>query len=219
MPIRVLLVDDHALLREGLRLILEAQRDIVVAGETGSGQEAVELAAQLAPDVVLMDITLPDISGIEATARLCRERPGLRVVVVSMHTSSEHVFRAVQAGASGYVAKESAGSDVLQAVRTVVSGRRYFSSQVAGSVIDELARQRRSADQRGPLESLSVRELEVLTLVAAGHSSAAVGRQLGLSPKTVDTYRSRLMRKLGVADAAGLIRFALEHGVTGATPR
>jgi len=212
---RILIADDHALVREGLRLILETHSDLEVVGETGSGRETIELVRRLAPDLVLMDIAMPELNGIEATAMLKEGYPAVRVVVLSMHATSEHIYRAFQAGASGYLVKESAGAEVVDAVRSVVLGGRYLSRKIAGTVIDDLTTNREVGRQRSPLESLSPREREILQLVAEGHSSVAIGKLVHLSPKTVDTYRSRLMKKLGVDDLAGLIRFALEHGLIG----
>lgn len=213
MTIRVLIADDHALVRDGLRLILGGQRDLEVVGESGSGRETVELARRLDPDVVLMDIAMPDLDGIAATSRLLAERPDLRVVVLSMHATSEHIFQALKAGARGYLVKESAGAEVIDAVRAVASGRHYLSQRIAETVVDEYTRLRGEGRELSPLERLSPREREVLQLVAHGHSSAAIGKLVNLSPKTVETYRSRLMRKLGLDDLAGLIRFAVEHGL------
>ena len=211
MTIRVLLADDHALVREGLRMILEAHRDLAVVGESASGLETVELALDLVPDVVLMDIAMPDLDGIAATARLQQLAPAVKVVVLSMHASSEHVHRALRAGARGYVVKESAGAEVADAVRSVHAGRRYLSQRIAAT--GDHLRSRGAGSARSPLERLSAREREVLGLVAEGRSSAVIARMVNLSPKTVETYRSRLMKKLEVDDLASLIRFAVEHGL------
>ncbi len=214
MPIRVLLADDHTLVREGLGLILASQGDIEVVGGAASGQEALEACRTLRPDVVIMDIAMPGITGIEATARITGLYPATRVVVLSMHATSEHVYQALRAGATGYLVKESAGSEVAAAVRASATGRRYLSRQIAEAVVDDYARLRSRIPDRTPLESLSRREREVLQLVADGRSSSQIAAVLRLSPKTVETYRSRLMHKLGVHDVAGLVKLAVEHGLT-----
>jgi len=213
VTIRILLADDHTLVREGLRMILEAHRDLDVVGESASGLETVELALDLVPDVVLMDIAMPDLDGIAATARLQQLVPAVKVVVLSMHASSEHVHRALRAGARGYVVKESVGAEVADAVRAVHAGRRYLSRRVAATAAGDHLRSGGAGGARSPLERLSPREREVLGLVAEGRSSAVIARMVNLSPKTVETYRSRLMKKLEVDDLASLIRFAVEHGL------
>lgn len=214
MPIRVLLADDHTLVREGLGLILASQGDIEVVGGAASGQEALNACRTLRPDVVIMDIAMPGITGIEATARITGLYPATRIVVLSMHATSEHVYQALRAGATGYLVKESAGSEVAAAVRAAAMGRRYLSRQIAEAVVDDYARLRSRIPDRTPLESLSRREREVLQLVADGRSSSQIAAVLRLSPKTVETYRSRLMHKLGVHDVAGLVKLAVEHGLT-----
>lgn len=209
MTIRVLLADDHAVVRDGLQALLRAA-GIEVVGAVGGGREAVRLALELRPDVALIDIAMPDMNGIEA-ARLLRERwPDARIVVLSMHANAEHVHRALAAGAAGYVLKESAGADVVAAVRAVHAGKRYLSTPLAQLERDAAVR----ADAASPLARLSARERQVLQLVAEGHSSAAIAARVHLSPKTVETYRSRVMKKLGVRDTAALVKFAIQHGIT-----
>ena len=210
MTIRVLLADDHVMMRDGLKALLTASLGISVVAEVGNGRDAVRRAAELRPDVAILDISMPELNGIEAARMLRTGCPGTRVVILSMHSSSEHVFRAFEAGAAGYLLKDSAGSEVLAAVRTVHAGRRYLSGAIAaleGSL-------QRAAGQAGPLDSLSARERQVLQLVVEGHSSAEIARRVHLSPKSVDTYRSRLMRKLGVGDVPALVKFAIQHGIT-----
>ena len=209
MSIRVVIVDDHVLLRDGLKALLQATGDITVVGEIGNGQEAVRRVPELAPDVVLMDIAMPELNGIEATRALAQKYPGARVIIVSMHTTSEHVHRALAAGAAGYLLKESAGSEVVTAVRAVHAGNRYLSRAVA-----EFGRTDAARGDASPLERLSARERQVLQLVAEGKSSAEIARIVHLSPKTVETYRSRLMKKLGVGDIPALVRLVIQHGIT-----
>jgi DNA-binding NarL/FixJ family response regulator len=211
MKIRVYIADDHAIIRDGLRVLLEARDDIEVVGGAGDGRQAVKDVNELRPDVVIMDIAMPHRNGIEATALLRASTPSARVIILSMHATSEHVFRALQAGARGYVLKNSAGAELVEAVRTVHAGKRYFSPKVADLLVDDYVREGRSAS---PVEALSPREREILQLIAEGHTSAEVGRMLSLSPKTVETYRSRLMQKIGVEDLAGLVKFAILHGLT-----
>lgn len=209
--IRVLLVDDHAVVRVGLRALLEAQSDIEVVGDAANGREALRKSQQLNPDVVVMDIAMPELNGVEATQQMHDANPSTQVLILSMHSTTEHIFRALQAGARGYLLKDSAGSEVVDAVRVVHAGRRYLSHKIAANVIDDYIAERHRVS---PLESLSRRERQVLQLVAEGKSSAAIATMLLLSPKTVDTYRSRMMTKLGIADLPSLVKFAIRHGVT-----
>ena len=208
--IRVLLVDDHAVMRSGLRSLLDATPDIAVVGEAADGRKALTLARELKPDIVLMDHTMPGLNGAEAT-RLIRERcPATRIVILSMHSSSEHVHNALAAGANGYVLKESASTEVIAALRAVHGGRRYLSRKIA-ALIDGAPRPSRGSS---PIESLSARERQVLQLVVEGKSSAEIAAIVHLSPKSVDTYRSRVMRKLDVADVPALVKFAIRHRLT-----
>src|ERR1700741_140544 len=188
MTIRVVIADDHVLLRDGLKALLQATGDISVVGEVGNGHEALHRVPGLEPDLVLMDIAMPELNGIDATLALTQKSPGTRIIIVSMHATSEHVHRALAAGASGYLLKESAGSEVVTAVRAVHAGNRYLSRAVA-----EFGRADPAHADASPLERLSARERQVLQLVVEGRSSAEIARIVHLSPKTVETYRSRLM--------------------------
>jgi len=210
MTIDVFIADDHSVVRDGLRFLLEADGDIRVVGGAGNGRDAVQAVQRLAPDVVLMDVAMPELNGIEATLRVRESCPRTAVLILSMHSSTEHIFRALQAGAKGYLLKDSAGAEVVDAVRVVHAGQRYLSQKIAAAVIDDYIAERRRAS---PLESLSPRERHILQLVAEGRSSAEVAAMLFLSPKTVETYRSRMMQKLGVSDVPGLVKFAIQHGV------
>lgn len=211
MSITVLIADDHAVVRDGLRLLLENQSDIRVIGEVADGREAVEAAIRLRPDVVLMDVAMPLLNGIDAAAQIMEKLETTRIVMLSMHSTVEHVFRALQAGALGYLRKESAGNEVVDAVRTVHSGRRYLSHKITESMVDDYIR-KRTLDS--PLDSLSQRERAILQLLVEGKSGIEIARLLHVSPKTVDTYRSRMMQKLGIGDLPGLVKFALQHGLT-----
>ena len=217
MTIRVFLADDHAVVRDGVRFLLEAQPDIRVVGDAGDGRTAVRLVAQLLPDVVLMDISMPELNGIEATGQIRAACPQTQVVILSMHSTSEHIYRALQAGALGYLLKESAGAEVATAVRAVHAGRRYLSPRIIETMPEVLASLAAEPRAKSPLESLSPREREILQLVVEGQSSAAIAAELALSPKTIDTYRSRLMLKLGIGDLPALVKFAIEHRLTPGT--
>ncbi len=214
MAIRIFLADDHAVVRDSLRFLLEAQSDITVVGDAANGREAVRKVQKLHPDVVVMDIAMPDLNGIEATLQIRQSHPATQVVILSMYSSTEHIFRALQAGALGYVMKESAGKEVVDAVRAVHAGRRYLSQRIADTMIENYVHLRGKVQAKSPLEDLSPREREVLQLVVEGKSSAEIAEILYLSAKTVETYRSRLMHKLGVSDMPSLVKFAIEHGLT-----
>jgi DNA-binding NarL/FixJ family response regulator len=210
MTIRVLLADDHAIIRDGLRALLQSIADIEVVDAVGNGRTAVQRAIDLKPDVVIMDIAMPDLNGIEAVRMLRDKLPSARVVMLSMHADSEHVYRALNAGATGYLLKESAGDEVVSAIRAVRTGQRYLSR-----ALESLERRSEvRASRVSPLDSLSARERQVLQLVVEGRSSTEIARMIHLSPKSVDTYRSRLMKKLGVADVPALVKFAIQYGLT-----
>lgn len=213
--IRVLIADDHAIVREGLRYILEANADIQVVGEAADGRQAVAEAKKVKPRIVVMDIAMPKLNGIEATRQLLEELPSVRIIILSMHYSTEHIFQALQAGAKGFLIKESAGKELIRAVRAVYAGQRYLSQKVDEILIEDYLMQRKNIKSPSPLESLSPREREIIQLVAEGKTSAAIADILFLSSKTVETYRSRLMQKLGLKDVAGLIKFAIAQGLTG----
>jgi DNA-binding NarL/FixJ family response regulator len=214
MGITVFLADDHAVVRDGLHALLDAERDIEVVGTAANGRDAVRQVAEIRPDVAIVDIVMPDLGGIEATRQMQAASSSTQVVILSMHASDEYVLRALQAGARGYLLKESAGEEVIDAVRAVHAGRRYLSERVADRLIDGYLDLWDGAEVRGLLAALSPRELEVLQLVVEGKTSPEIARILTLSPKTVDTYRSRLMRKLGIDDIPSLVKFAIKHGLT-----
>ena len=211
MIISVFLADDHRVLRDGLRVLLESQDDIKVIGEAEDGNKAIEGIKKKKPDVVVMDITMPELNGIDAAQIIHETSPEIGIVILSIHSDLEHIFRALQAGAQGYMLKESAGSEVISAVRAVHLGRRYLSPSIRDSVLEAHLKNRQV---QSPLDLLSMREREVLQLTVEGHSSAAIAEKLDLSPKTIETYRSRLMGKISVRDLTELVRFAIKHGIT-----
>lgn len=211
MSISILLADDHAVVRDGLRMVLEAQGDLKVVGAAADGREALNEARRLRPDIVVMDIAMPGMNGIEAAQAIREALPATKVLILSQQTGSVHAHRALQAGASGYVLKQGAGNELVAAVRALHAGRRYLSAEINESVLSDYLNKR---PVENPLERLSPRERNILQLVVEGRSNAEAARELSLSVKTVETYRSRLMQKLGIKDLPGLVKFAIEHGVT-----
>ena len=207
--ITVILADDHPVVRDGLCFLLNAQSDIKVVGTADNGHEAVQLAEKLNPNVAVMDIAMPLLNGIEATQQITTSCPHTRVMILSIHFTSVHIQRALQAGAMGYLLKESAGEEVVEAIRTVHEGRRYLSRKIAETVVEDYVRQ----GGGDVLEGLSPRERQVLQLIAEGKTSAEAAQILYLSVKTVETYRSRFMQKLGLKDMTALVKFAIQHGI------
>jgi DNA-binding NarL/FixJ family response regulator len=208
--INIVVVDDHGIVRDGLCALLDGHFHMNVVGSVANGTDAIRAAERLKPEVVVMDLVLPDLSGIDATLRILAVLPLTRIVILSACDTSEHVFRALRAGARGYVLKECAGAELVKAVLAVVAGERFLSPRITGVVIDSMLGDDESAS---PIESLSPREREVMHLTVAGASSAEIAVKLSLSRKTIDTYRSRVMGKLGVPDLAGLVRFAVAHAM------
>jgi len=211
--IRVLLADDHAVLRTGLKLLLSAQSDIEVVGEAADGGEAMAKARALRPDVVLMDLTMPGIGGLEATGRIKDESPGIKVLVLTMHDDPSYLRQLLKAGASGYVVKKSADVDLLSAIRAAHRGEVFLDSSLAGGLVDEVIRPAGPRRPRDAYETLSDREREVLKWVARGHTNQEIAEKLFLSVKTIETYRARLVEKLGLRGRAALVRFAMERGL------
>jgi DNA-binding NarL/FixJ family response regulator len=205
-----MLADDHAVVRDGLRALLEGGNDLQVVAVAGNGREAVAEALRLRPDIVIMDIAMPELDGVEATRRIVERSPETRVLILSMYLSAEHIYRALQAGAQGYVLKESAGEEVVDAIRALRAGKRYLSHRITETVIDDYLREGTNVS---PLDSLSLRERDVLQLVVEGRTNAAIAQALSLSPKTVETYRARIMKKLKVRDTVELVKFSMRHGL------
>jgi DNA-binding NarL/FixJ family response regulator len=210
--IKVYLADDHLIVRDGLRALLEANTNIVVVGDAPDGQQAVQEVLHLLPDVVIMDISMPILNGIAATQEILAVLPETRVIILSMLGDAEHVFRALEAGAQGYLLKESAGREVVEAVLEVFSGKVYLSPPVTNTLIADYLHARTQIKPYDPFALLSLREREVLKLVVAGSTSAHIAEVLFLSPKTVESYRSRIMHKLGAPDIPSLIKLVIQHG-------
>lgn len=209
--IRILLVDDHAVLRAGLRALLEGEDGLEVVGEAGTGEEGLAMAASHHPDVVVMDLSMPGMGGLEATRRLA-ELGGIRVLVLTMHGEEEHLLPVLEAGGSGYVNKRSADEELIEAIHTVARGDVFLYPNAAKLLLQGY-RGRGEKGEEEPLEKLTDREREVLGFTAEGFSSAEIGKKLFISPKTVDTYRSRIMEKLGLHHRSELVRFALQQGL------
>jgi DNA-binding NarL/FixJ family response regulator len=207
--IRILIADDHGVVAEGLKHLIEAQADMQVVAIAADGREAVRVAREAQPDVVLMDLSMPELNGADAARAILERDAKCRVIVLSMYSDREYVRRALKAGAAGYVVKRSAAKEVVEAIRAVFGGGRYLSPRVADVVIDDYADDK--ADDL--LARLSAREREVLQLLAEGRTGAEIAQRLSLSQKTVETYRARLVEKLGIRDVAGLVRFAIQRGL------
>jgi two-component system, NarL family, response regulator NreC len=206
--IRILLADDHAVVRQGFKMILGAQSDMEIVGEAGNGREAVELAEQLKPDVVVMDVAMPELNGIEATRRLAESVPHARVVALSMHKDSVYVREILRAGARGYLLKDSVAADLVSAIRAVARGEGYLSPSVSNAVLDDYRRH-----VTNPIDLLTSREREVLQMLAEGKTNKEIATVLNLSVYTVDAHRGRIMEKLNFHSINELVRFALRNGL------
>jgi RNA polymerase sigma factor (sigma-70 family) len=207
--IRVLIADDHGVVAEGLKHLVDAQPDMEVIACVEDGREAIRMAGETRPEVVLMDLSMPELNGAEATRSIMQGDPKCRVIVLSMYAEREYVRRALKAGAVGYVVKRSAAKEVVDAIRATHAGERYLSSRVADAMLEDAL-----ADEKDdPLAKLSAREREVLQLIAEGRTGAEIAERLTLSQKTVETYRARLIEKLGIRDVPGLVRFAIQSGL------
>ncbi len=207
--IGVLLVDDHKLVRTGVRLILEETSDVRIVGEAGSGEEAIEQSRALKPDVVLMDVSMPGIGGLEATRKLLARNPSLKIIIVSVHATEPYPLRLLEAGAHGYLTKDCAADEIVTAIRRVHAGERYITPAIA----QQLALSAVSGSDGSPFEQLSQRETQVMLMITAGQSPQTIANRLHLSPKTVSTYRTRLFQKLAVSNDVELMRLAMRYGV------
>jgi DNA-binding NarL/FixJ family response regulator len=206
--IRILLADDHAMVRKGFRLILSQENDIEIVGEAGSGQEAIQAAIRLVPDVVILDIAMPGINGVEATRLILKDCPGCRVLILSMHKDPVYVRETLRAGAKGYLLKDGIDGDLVRAVRAVASDEGFLSPSISGTVLEDY--QRHVSD---PLDLLTGREREVLQLLAEGKVAKEIAAALDVSVYTVDAHRSRIMKKLQLRSSGELVRFAMRKGL------
>jgi two-component system, NarL family, response regulator NreC len=205
---RILLADDHAVVRQGFKMILGAQVDMEIVGEAANGREAVELAAQLHPDIVVMDVAMPELNGIEATRRLLAANPHIRVIALSMHKDSVYVREILRAGARGYLLKDSGADDLVKAIRAVAGGESYLSPAVSNAVLDDYRKH-----VTNPIDLLTSREREVLQMLAEGKTNKEIAVVLNLSVYTVDAHRGRIMEKLNLHSINELVRFALRNGL------
>ncbi|MBN1978309.1 MAG: response regulator transcription factor [Anaerolineae bacterium] len=208
----ILLADDHRIVRQGLRALLEAEPDFSLVGETGDGLEAIQLAERLQPDVIVLDLMMPGINGLEATRQIGDNCPQTRVIILSMHADEAYVLEALRNGASGYVLKDSSADDLVRAVREVEAGRRYLSPPLSERAIEAYTRKAQEASL-DPYEELTNREREVLHMAAEGHSSTEIAERLSISSRTVETHRANMMRKLDLHSQTDLIRYALKRGI------
>ena len=208
--IKVLLADDHSIVRAGLRRLVEESGDMTVVAEAADGREAIRLVRQLHPDVAVIDLSMPEIDGLEVINRLRPEFPDLPIIVLTMHAENQYVVRAIEAGAMGYITKQSAPENLVDAIRKVHGGARYLTDDAAESLILRVAKGNRSSS---PLDSLSTRELQVLRRLALGETNREIASAYNISIKTVDTYRFRLLKKLNLRNNAELSRFAMQNGL------
>lgn len=212
METKVLLADDHTILREGLRMVLDAQPQITVVGEASDGREAVEMAETLRPDVVVMDIAMPNLNGLDATRQIKKRWPEIRVVILTMHENQQYLMQIVKAGATGAVLKRSAGTELLTAIKAAARGQSYFSPSIASMMLEDYRLRLRDEGIDDP-EVLTEREREVLQLVAEGLTNQEIADALFVSIKTVQTHRSHIMEKLGVHDRTELVKYAIRTGM------
>jgi two-component system, NarL family, response regulator NreC len=213
MTIHILLADDHTILRAGLKMMLNAQPDMEVIGEAHDGRQAILEAQRLLPDIVLMDITMPDMNGIEATKQIKKLQPEIKVLMLTMHENDEYVFQALRAGASGYMLKEAADTDLISALRIIQSGQFYLSPAAQSVMVGDYLQRVRSGEEKDSYSSLTEREREILKLVAEGYTNNQIAERLIISPKTVDTHRTHIMDKLNLHSRAELVKYAIRRGL------
>ncbi len=212
-PARILLADDHAVLRSGLRLLLTSQNEFDVIGEASSGTETLSLAEQLQPDLILLDLSMPALGGLDALPTLRKLVPSARILILTMHDDPHYLRQALKHGASGYVLKKAADAELLSAMRAVLRGEVYVHPSMTRILLEDMLPAAQTTNSENTWDSLSEREQEVLKMVALGHTSAEIAEQLSLSTKTVETYRARGMEKLGLRTRAALVKFALQEGL------
>ena len=211
-PIRVILADDHTLVRAGIRALLEKLQGVEVAGEAGDGREVLNLVKMHQPDVVLMDVSMPGLNGLEAAARMAKEFPNLRIIILSMHNNEEYVLRALKAGVAGYLLKKAATIELETALQRVINGEIYLSQEISTRLLKKFPLEG-IADRKSPFEQLTGRQREILQLIAEGQNTKKIAEILKVSPKTVEYHRMKLMTGLNVYDVPGLVRFALRVGL------
>lgn len=212
MSVRIVLADDHPIMLEGLKALFERERDMEIVGLAHTGREAVRLVEKLVPDVVIMDVSMPDLNGIEATRKLLALDPAVKVIALTIHSDARYAVEMIKAGAKGYILKQCAYEEIKRAVRSVVKGEGYLSPGITGSVLGALIGQGPEA-KSGVFSSLSSREREILQMLAEGKTSRSVAAQLNISIKTVDTHKANIMHKLGLNSVADLVRYAIREGV------
>jgi two-component system, NarL family, response regulator NreC len=212
-PVRIVLADDHTIMRHGLRLVLERQPDFAVVGEANNGREAIDVVVRENPDVAVMDIGMPLLNGIEAAKRIAEERVKTAVVILSMHSDESYILKALRAGARGYLLKDSAEADLIQAIRAVSAGKAFFSPAVSSVLADDYLRQIQQQGVEDPYELLTGRERELLQLIVELKSTKDIAGLLGISPRTIDTHRGNLMQKLNVHSIPELILYAMRKGL------
>ncbi len=210
---KILIADDHAVMRAGLRMLIDAQPDMAVVGEAGDGREAIERARTSRPDVLLLDLSMPGLGGIAAIDLLRKEAPTTKVLILTMHEDSEYLRQALEAGASGYLVKSAADTELLAAIRAVRRGEVYVYSSLTGALLDLAFEKRQKRPEREGVADLSKREIEVLRLLALGHTNQQIADKLFLSVKTIETYRARITEKLQLPTRAELVRYAIKHGL------
>jgi two-component system response regulator NreC len=213
MKIHILLADDHTILRAGLKMMLNAQPDMEVVGEAHDGRQAIQEAHRLQPDVILMDITMPDINGIEATRQIKKLLPSIKVLILTMHEHDEYVFQALRAGASGYILKEAADTELISALHIIQSGQFFLSPTAQSVMVGDYLQRVRTGEEKDSYSCLTEREREILKLVAEGYTNNQIAERLVISPKTVDTHRTHIMDKLNLHSRAELVKYAMRRGL------
>ena len=211
--IRIMLADDHGIVRKGLRFLLERQSEMEVVGEAGNGREAVKMAEQLRPDVIIMDIAMPQLNGIEATAQIVKRNPEVGIIILSMHSDEGYLMRTLTAGAKGYLLKDSADADLVRAVQAVATKRPFFSPGIAKTLLEDYLRQLQQKGLEDSYDLLTEREKEILQLLAEGKTNKEVAALLNLSPYTVETYRTNIMQKLDLHKTAELVLYAVRKKI------
>lgn len=212
-PIRVLVSDDHTILRSGLKMLLNAETDIEVVGEATTGEEAITLAEQLRPDLVLMDISMPGIGGIDATAEIKKQHPEIKVLMLTMHENEAYLFRTIKAGGSGYVLKKAADTELIDAIHQVMEGGAFLRPSVTKALVKDYLERVEQGEARDSYGTLTEREREILKLIAEGHTNPEIAKLLVISVRTVETHRAHIMDKLGIHQRSELVKYALRKGL------